>query len=82
VLPQSGQKPVVKLLPASVCRVNSRGSPEIATASRGKYAIVPNGDPVRRWQSRQWHKTVVDGAPSAMVAVSFPHWQLASMQAV
>jgi hypothetical protein len=41
---------------------------------------VPNGEPLRRWQSRQWQSTVIASAPSAMVAVSFPHWQLAFMQ--
>ena len=44
---------VTNVCPASVGRVNVRGSPSTATRPAAKYAPSPKGAPVRRWQSMQ-----------------------------
>jgi len=63
--PQSGQKQNVTSNPLAEGRVNDMNVPWVrSTSSRGKKAATLNSDPVRRWQSRQWHIETFDGSPT------------------
>lgn len=76
VLPQAGQKWNVTGKPLSEARCHSVDWPDTATAWIGKNAAMPNGPPVRRWHSRQWHSETETGSPAHMTRRS-PQEQVA-----
>jgi hypothetical protein len=76
--PQVGQKRKVARVPSSPKRDQVLASPSARTCSVGNQPVQPNGEPVRRWQSRQWHTERLTGSPS-QVTWSWPHEQRASL---
>lgn len=55
-MPQMAQKFLWIDLPESPVRVYLRSGPEICNAALSIFISVTNGEPLSRWQSRQWQK--------------------------
>jgi hypothetical protein len=78
VEPHLGQKWKASQVPLSAWRRKVLRSPSVAAiCSRGKKALAPNTEPVRRWQARQWHDETMLGAP-VMRMRNWPQAQAAS----
>ena len=64
VVAQVSQKTVSHCIPLSLVKLYSLPFPAvILTFSSLKYASVPNADPARSWQYRQWHTAPISGFP-------------------